>query len=101
MSKAFFRRLAFVGSLCTVSSPALAYDCVSTQSDEPGILGRKVTLRNVCPMGVTVNIHCENGRKYNMYLLSCRTDWFSVSVVCGHSSQGFEYSFPTSNTLCR
>ena len=99
MTRVVFGAAGIVG-MSWFASEACAYDCVSIVGDEPQILGHKVTLRNVCPFPASVDIQCSNGRKSGTTIVSCGTDWISVSAACGNSSQGFTFSFPTSDRLC-
>ena len=90
------KRLAL--ALMWLPTMAQAYDCVRKVGDEPE--GRKVTLKNGCATGAFVKIICNNGQHSSLYILPCRTAWFSVSAACGDQHVGWQLENPTSDTLC-
>ncbi len=91
------KRLAL--ALMLLPTTTQAYECVSKVGDEPE--GRKVTLKNICATGAFVKITCNNGQLSSLYILPCRTAWFSVSAACGDPHVGWQFENPTSDTLCR
>ena len=88
----------FALALMLLPTTTQAYDCVNKVGDEPE--GRKVTLKNVCATGAFVKITCNNGQHSSLYILPCRTAWFSVSAACGDQHVGWQLENPTSDTLC-